>query len=170
MNELIILALALIGATVTWNINRALKARKEISAQNARYNLNEKAAKELGEQREELRIFQSSSRIGSCLWLLRRCRRKLRAHVDSGRWICCTVCAGSDADKFRRSAGRNAKGDHSGTGSTCSIGWLLSFTTWKPARSTSSQAIQLPRSFSLVARAVPLAALLPTVFGRVGTI
>ena len=59
MNELIILALALIGATVTWNINRALKARKEIAAQNARYNFNEKAAKELGEQREELLIFRA---------------------------------------------------------------------------------------------------------------
>lgn len=59
MNELIILALALIGATVTWNFSRVLKARKEMAAQGARYTQNETAATKLGEQREELRIFRA---------------------------------------------------------------------------------------------------------------
>jgi len=59
MNELIILALALIGATVTWNINRVLKARKVLAAQGARYTQNETAATKLGEQREELRLFRA---------------------------------------------------------------------------------------------------------------
>lgn len=59
MQELIILALALIGATITWNISRVRQARKEMAAQGALYNQNENAATELGQQREELRVLRA---------------------------------------------------------------------------------------------------------------
>ena len=59
MNELIILAVALIGATVTWNISRALKARKAMVERNQPYLQNEAAATELGRQREQLRVLRA---------------------------------------------------------------------------------------------------------------
>lgn len=59
MQELIILALALIGATVTWNISRALKARKSMVERNQQYWQIETAAAELGRQKEELRVLRA---------------------------------------------------------------------------------------------------------------
>lgn len=67
MQELIVLALALIGATVTWNISRALKARKSILEKNQSYSQNETAAAELGRQREELRVLRARYAQAACL-------------------------------------------------------------------------------------------------------
>lgn len=67
MQELIILALALIGATVTWNIGRALKARKSMVERNQLYSQNETAAAELGRQREELRVWRARYAQAACL-------------------------------------------------------------------------------------------------------
>lgn len=67
MQELIILALALIGATVTWNIGRALKARKSMLERSQLYSQNEAAAAELGRQREELRVLRARYAQAACL-------------------------------------------------------------------------------------------------------
>ncbi len=67
MQELIILALALIGATVTWNIGRVLKARKSMVERNELYSQSETAAAELGRQREELRVWRARYEQGKCV-------------------------------------------------------------------------------------------------------
>ena len=65
MHDLIILAVALIGATVTWNISRALKARKSMVERSQQYSQIETAATEFGRQKEELRVLRARHEAAS---------------------------------------------------------------------------------------------------------